>query len=222
MGFQLRAGVSYCEVSERLLFLDTVADRYFCLQAGVEHAFRNLIAEKRLDDAGRQSLASMIDCGLLLETATHGVPFPFRPVQQASLSLLDTPDQSVSGARVASALVYILTARYRLRHSRLDSILRNLDLRKIPWPRNNIVNLDEMRTAAMAFERTSFFLQSHDKCLSRSIALARFLAAHNLPAQLVIAVKLRPFAAHCWVQSGRWLVNDRVDRTRNFTPILAI
>lgn len=222
MGFQLRVGVSYCEVSERLLFLDTVADRYFCLQAEVEHAFRSLIAEKSTDYAGRQKLASLIDTGLLIETADAGVPFPFRPVQQASLSLLDTPDQSVSGARVASALAYILTARYRLRRSRLDSILKNLDLKKIPWPRNNIVDLDEMRTVAIAFERTSLFLQSHGKCLSRSIALARFLAAHGLPAQLVIAVKLRPFAAHCWVQSGRWLLNDRIDTVRNFTPILAI
>jgi hypothetical protein len=38
----------------------------------------------------------------------------------------------------------------------------------------------------------------------------------------VIGVKLRPFAAHSWVQSGPWLVNDRIDMIRAYTPIMAV
>jgi hypothetical protein len=39
---------------------------------------------------------------------------------------------------------------------------------------------------------------------------------------LVIAVSLRPFLAHSWVQQGDVLLNERVDVARTFTPILVI
>jgi hypothetical protein len=79
-----------------------------------------------------------------------------------------------------------------------------------------------MCDVAVAFERTARIVRSHDQCLSRSLALARRLAALGLPADLVIGVRLRPFAAHCWVHAGEWLVNDRIDTVRTYTPILSV
>lgn len=222
MGLELRKGISFCEVSNRLLFLDIVADRYFCLQPRAERAFRTLLLDKVLDDAGRSDLARMLEAGTLLETAGDAVPHAFRLQPQASLSLLDTPESQTSPSRLAGAVTAILNARLGLRWRRLHLILSGVGLNRISWPRTDLVDLDAIREAATAFEGTSRMLRSHDKCLSRSIALARYLAAHGLPADLVIGVKLRPFAAHAWVQSGHWLVNDRVDVVRAFTPIMAV
>lgn len=222
MGFQLRKGISFCEVSDRLLFLDIVADRYFCLQPRAEHAFRVLLLDKILDETGRANLAGMLEVGTLLETTEHGVPHAFRFLQQASLSLLDTQGPRASLSRLAAASIAILSARLSLRWRRLHLILRAVDLGRISWPRTGTVDMDLIQEVATAFEGTSRLLRSHDKCLPRSIAVARSLSAYGLPADLVIGVKLRPFAAHAWVQSGRWLVNDRIDTVRAYTPIMAV
>ncbi|MBN9145675.1 MULTISPECIES: lasso peptide biosynthesis B2 protein [unclassified Novosphingobium] len=224
MGYALRAGISFCEVSERLLFLDTVDDRYFCLQPGVEQSFRTM-----MNDRGQSftlshphDLGGMLRSGVLLETAGPAVPVPFRSGHIARASLLDTPDQQVATGRFLSAMIHIAGARLSLHCGHLDDILTRLDHIKCPWPRSGKVELDPIQSMASAFEATSRFLRSHDKCLSRSLALARCLAAHNLPGDLVIGVKLRPFAAHSWVQSGPWLVNDRIDMIRAYTPIMAV
>ncbi|WP_206240145.1 lasso peptide biosynthesis B2 protein [Novosphingobium terrae] len=225
MGFQLRSGISFCEVSDRLLFLDVVADRYFCLQPGAEHAFRNMVSGADLDDSDARELDGMIRAGTLLQTRDHRTPTPLRGTRHASLSMLDSvegQELSVSSGAICGALIAIFIARFSLQHRRLHATLRAIDLRKIPWPRSGQVDLEAVQAAATAFEATSRFVRSHDKCLSRSIALARYLAARELPADLMIGVKLRPFAAHAWVQSGRWLVNDRIDMVRDYTPILVV
>ena len=222
MGFALRAGISFCEVSERLLFLDTVADRYFCLPPNAEHGFRQIVAGTVLDDTDRDHLAGMLRSGTLVETVEHRTPAPFRSSRHASLSLLDASDPPASTISVAHARLHLLAARFSLRHRPLHAILRGIDLAKTPWPRSGDVDPEALQAAASAFERTTRFMRSHDQCLSRSIAMARYLAARNLPADLMIGVRLRPFAAHCWVQSGRWLVNDQIDTIRTYTPILAV
>lgn len=222
MGFQLRTGISFCEVSDRLLFLDVVTDRYFCLQPGAEHAFRNVIAGAALEETDVKALDAMMRSGTLVQTTDYSLPSPLRVSRHASLSMLDSEDLRVSRGAICGALLAIFLARFSLQHKRLHTILRALDLRKIPWPRSGQVDLEPIQAAAAAFEATSRIVRSHDKCLSRSIALARYLAARDLPADLMIGVKLRPFAAHAWVQSGRWLVNDRIDMVRDYTPILVV
>lgn len=254
MGYRLRSGISFCDVSGQLLFLDIVADRYFCLQPETERGFRNLLAERSLlagqnltakqdvttqdnlaahdardaasPNAGsnphRAPLAGMLRSGMLIETEDHALPCPYRPGRHAAVSILDTPGQKARLPAVAAAMMQIIGARFSIRHRTLYSILQAVDQARCPWPRSGKLEPTELQAAASAFEMTSRFLRSHDQCLPRSIALAHYLAARNLPAELVMGVKLRPFAAHAWVQSGPWLLNDRIDVIRNYTPILAV
>jgi hypothetical protein len=59
-------------------------------------------------------------------------------------------------------------------------------------------------------------------CLRDSIALLRFLIRRGVAAELVIGVKLYPFAAHCWVQQGPLILNDNLGGAAGFAPILVL
>ena len=70
------------------------------------------------------------------------------------------------------------------------------------------------------FAAISRLVSLRDACLPHSLAVAERLIRAGQPAQLVFGVRLGPFAAHCWVQQGSLVVNDRVEIVRTFTPIL--
>jgi hypothetical protein len=59
-------------------------------------------------------------------------------------------------------------------------------------------------------------------CLLDSLSLIRWLARHQDAVALVFGVKLDPFAAHCWLQSGSLLLNDRLESVAPFTPVRVI
>ena len=50
--------------------------------------------------------------------------------------------------------------------------------------------------------------------------LVSYLRRCGLRADWVFAVRLWPFAAHCWVQCGDLCLNDDVERLAPYTPIL--
>jgi hypothetical protein len=55
-----------------------------------------------------------------------------------------------------------------------------------------------------------------------SLALVHFLRGFGFHPQWVFGVKLDPFGAHCWVQQDGGLLNDELDRTTLFTPIMVV
>lgn len=219
MGFALRPGVSFCDVSGRLVFLDVHADRYFALSPAHEQTFRQLLDLP--DQAGRLAEGCPVP-GLLVETDT---PTALRPVtlhRVADASLLDDPNPSGRVFHLVGALAHIRRARHILRHGGLHHVLDDLARAKAAATPGSMPDPDRLRGMATAFEMTARLVRSHDQCLPRSIALARRCLAVGLPVDLVIGVKLRPFSAHCWVQAGSWLVNDHIDNVRSFTPVLTI
>jgi hypothetical protein len=57
-------------------------------------------------------------------------------------------------------------------------------------------------------------------CLFDSLCLVHFLAQFGHFPQWIFGVKLEPFGAHCWVQSGDVVLNDTVEVIGQYTPIL--
>jgi len=62
---------------------------------------------------------------------------------------------------------------------------------------------------------------SAQQCLFHSLALAEFLAFHDVSARWVFGVQFSPFAAHCWLQQDDVVYNDNIEHVRRFTPIMA-
>jgi hypothetical protein len=60
------------------------------------------------------------------------------------------------------------------------------------------------------------------KCLPDTLVLRDWLARAGLGPALVFGVRMDPFGAHCWLQSGSLVLNDAVDRIAAFTPVLVL
>jgi hypothetical protein len=219
MGFMLRPELSFCHVSERVLFLDTQRDRYFCLSPGPEAAFVRLVAGSDLSAADLSAVERLRAGGLLHDTELVAAPQPCRPPPEPMGSLLDEFGKA-RPRQVAAALTALVWSRIALKLVGLGQVLRDLERCKaigtMPWP------MIDLLATATAFQQATLLASPLDQCLIRSLAIARRLAACGIRPDLVIGVKLQPFAAHCWVQHETMLVNDRIDVVRDFTPILVV
>ena len=76
--------------------------------------------------------------------------------------------------------------------------------------------------AALHYLEARRWVPIEPHCLTDSLALLTFLRDRGQGATLVFGMKLHPFAAHCWLQAGDLLLNDRIDRIEGFTSVLAI
>jgi hypothetical protein len=84
-------------------------------------------------------------------------------------------------------------------------------------------SLDAIRAAAAAYDRLRpLVLTAQDRCLHDSLALLAFLAPEGLHPRWVVGVRVSPFGAHSWVQSGPTVLNDQHDHVRRFSPILVV
>lgn len=221
MGYRLRSNLTYCEVSDRLVFLDLVADRYFCLSPRLEAGFRSLISgaadTPRNDDA-----APLLLSGILAEAPGQTAVAPCLFSNPARTSLLDAPRETVRPVAIGLLASGIALARFALRLGRLHRMIKRLSERKAAIGDGQKIDTAAMRDLAAQFARTARLTQAYDRCLPRSLALARYALARGWPVDLVMGVQLRPFAAHCWVQAGTDVLNDRLDNIRPFTPILVV
>lgn len=220
MPYALKPGVSFCRVSDRMMFLDIEADRYFCLSPTAEQSFARLIDGVPIVAEDEAILANLARHGPLTD-GSHGGPIVSCPATAATRS--DLPGLAIPPrpTQLMLAAGSLALAPLRLRLFGLAGVIRALQVRKA---RATILDPHDRRatTTAAAFVQLRYVATAHDRCLTRSIAMASRLFAQGLSAELVLGVQLRPFAAHAWVQAGDRLLNDRVDVVRDFTPILVV
>lgn len=218
MAIGLRPGLSFCEASGHLVFLDIDADRYFGLAPPAEARFRSLLGDA-------EGVSGLIDeflaCGILVDGQAAEPLAPATAPEVPAASLLEQPSKRASRRLVAVALRELLRARAQLRFAGFAATLRALARGKAR-PQSQASDPALIEASAAAFAHCALLLRSHDQCLARSVALARWLAAHGGAADLVLGVRVRPFAAHAWVQSGDRLLNETCDGIRGYTPILVI
>jgi len=239
MAYEPANTLSYCEVDGRLVFLDIADDRYFCLQADAEDAFRTTLAhgsarhEVEAPQTGPDGdpyvgpntgpdtgIADRLD--LLATAIAAREPRHCDAGCIPTASLLDGPPRPASIIAVLSALVHLAWVRRRLRRggfAKLIAALRAAKARAAATPPAQRVRIERL---ALDFERTARLTRSHDQCLARAITLARMALSRGMVVDLVIGVQLRPFAAHAWVRSGSTLLNEHVDAARIYTPILVV
>lgn len=219
MGITNAPGVSFCWVGDEPIFLDLIADRYLALSPAAGRALRRLVEGHPAADEDAAHAAALVDRRLVLETPGDDAPLPCPGLPAATQTLLDTQDRARALHRW-SAVADILTTRVRLRTVGLARTLRHVEGRKEELRPTTGDDLAAKLSAP--FQNADGVLGSLDLCVPRSVAMALRAARLGYECDLVIGVKLRPFAAHCWVQRDHLLLNERIDVARQFTPILVI
>lgn len=220
MGFDVASGSSFCQCQGRFIFLDLERERYFALSAEANRAFRKWMAGAGLSSEDERTLGTLAQQGLLIECADCAIPTACRPPRPPSQS----PLESSAGAGLTEmfwALARLLAARHAVKRKPLLRVLDGLARRKARVGLCEPMQ-DELAEIGAAFRRAAFLATPLDQCLPRSLAAAHMLLDRGCRSELVIGVRVQPFAAHCWLQSGSILVNETVEEVRNFTPILVV
>ena len=188
----------------RTIFLDTAKDRYFRLPSDRDREFRT-----RLSHEGAEDWRQPAD---LPRPAKWALPqIAFDPATDARFSL--------SG--VAAAIWFQRRIEHRLASRGLQAVL--LDLIKV-LPENPSAEPDwsAFNSIVLAFEHAKLLRTAANRCLPRSLALVTRLASLRIRAELVIGVRNDPFGAHSWAQHNGVVLNDSLEETRRYEPILVV
>jgi hypothetical protein len=108
-----------------------------------------------------------------------------------------------------------------LRSRPLYAIVREVGERKLCAPEY----FDEQRAIELVgiFRRLRpHIFSARNQCLFHALALVSFLARYDVYPTWVIGVRLRPWAAHSWVQQGSLLLDSNPEQVCEYMPILAV
>lgn len=209
--------IYFCRVGDRLVFLDVAADRYFCLNPATEAAF------VRATEQPSEVARGVPHDGLATNWLADRAPIACVATPLPGKSVFDESLKSLGMTPLAVALCDLATSRARLRllgMRRTLAWIRHLKTRVADHVDGALP--ERLFETMAAFAAANGIVTSLDNCLSQSIAIAARLLKRSISVELVVGVRLGPFNAHCWVQRDDWLVNDRMDTVRMFTPILVI
>lgn len=222
MQCHLREGASFCIIDGQIILLDLQIDRYFMLSPRANDAFHDLMRGIERDIAPC-ALHALLSSGILVPDA-GGSPLIPCTGKAALTSFLDAGSEATSAfPSLVQALRAFASARIRLRTMGFASCMRRIKAMKAALsPLSDPRQPNALFDTASAFRALDLLITPRDRCLARSFALAARSYQLQQAPDLVLAVKLKPFAAHCWVQSGSMVLNDRVDHVRDFTPVLVV
>jgi len=213
----LRSGLSFCIIDKTVLFLDVPNDRYIRLSVRANDVFLHWASGEPLDINEQAVLAAS---GVI--TSGCGMP---PPVRMRALPASQSRHVSAGKFKLAETARAIWVQRRlegRLRRFGLEPVLREFaHLRAVACGRRPPCQVGAA-SVVQAFEHARFLRSPAERCLPRSLAVALCLARHGVHADVVLGVKLGPFAAHCWAECGDQVLNDTVEEVARYTPILAV
>jgi hypothetical protein len=210
-------GVHWCVANGRLVLLDLKADQYSCLPEDTDRACRKLIAGQPLDPEDQDVINNLPEAHLFAG-GEGAVRSSYIPV--ATRSLLDRVGRQANASPSIWAVWDQLRFGALLKFASLFRLIEAVRRRKRKSPKHALSS--QIESDIMRFMASRRLLSRQSQCLRTSLALAAYLARRGYHPNLVIGVRMSPFAAHAWVQDGDTVLNDSVDEVAPFTPILVV
>lgn len=214
--YRLAPHISFGLVGTVPIFLDLRRDRYFRLPPRHAEAFEAVRNGAAADDL--QAVRLLVETGLIGPAQR---PTPIQPaiVAAPEYSLFDHDQPAARRDPLIAAELWWRIARVRttLKRQPFERTVERLRAGK---------RLTKGRSSPIPRARTAMsarpLVPVPRDCLWDSLALSAFLLRRAAPAELVFGVKLDPFAAHCWLQSGATVLTDSVDAVAAFAPVLVV
>lgn len=232
--------VHFAADDDSVVFMDVRSDQYSMLIGDKARAFSSLLARApqgtlrviTLDstlpsDVQRRNseLVSELLTNRILTTESDGAPpiLADIPLPEEDLLLPHHPTpQTVRIRDVFRFFVACVVSTWRLRYTTIEQTLLTVERRKLFRAANGPLDLSEARRLVGVFTRLRPLFPRNYLCLFDSLALLEFLAQHSCFPSWVFAVKIEPWAAHCWVQDGTVAFNQDTAEARTYRPVMII
>jgi len=216
----LRRHVFVCDAGRYCVFLDLAQDRYCST------------VRERVPQAAK----ALADRGLLTSNPDEGHEWVPACIPIPTASLLDCSglrshshgNTAPDGSSVPIFLAACTRAQLTLHFSTIQKTVERVARRKHDHQiaRHAALppgfDLERAARVVTAFGKLRPWFPTNYRCLFDSLALIEVLAHHGLFPSWVFGVYPEPFEAHCWVQEGFVVLNDRVANVSPFTPILVV
>ena len=221
MPLRLRDNLHWCNCEGRAVFLDTRADRYFCLPQAANGAFLRLAA-RSMQSGDVERLHLLVERGMLVEAGPHACIESPALVEPPTHDLLEEPLPRARPLSILRAFASELRAACALRTRPFHQVVEAI---RNGRPGNKAIqgkldrSIQEIVSAATV---VSFITRSHDRCLVRALAVHSACRSIGSKPKLVFGIIAHPFTAHCWVQLGGAVLVGGYEQTRLYTPILVL
>jgi hypothetical protein len=237
--FQLAAGVHVAVVGDgTAIFLDVRGDRYLGVEAGRIGCLGKLIAGWPSQDAqsqddghiggvGLETASELVEDRLITEATPDYIQTVRRELRPAERTLLAPYADATTNISAAHAWRFLrawLATEVTLKRGSLRFAIRRIQLISTRGA-NRPTMADYCRLAELvgSFRRLrSAFYTARLECLYNSAALYRYLIAYGVQPTFVMGVAVRPFRAHCWLQSDDLVYDDEPEFIQQFVPILTV
>lgn len=214
------AGLFAVDVGGQIVFLDVARNKYLAVAREILAPF--LVRE---DERQRFTRAQIERAA----TALQRVGWPSARVDSASLALTSHNQATRSlelsplkSTRLVNsrAAISLLRAACRLKRQHLAEIveLRLAHRAKIARPSSPKRVIER----SLAFAAWRPLASGKDRCLCDSFALSMYLGRDGKDVDWVFGVSAPFFLAHCWLQMGDLVLNDSIEHTRQYAPIMIV
>lgn len=222
MSYRLRSELAYCHVGKRVFLLDLGVNRYFCLPANATDLFIKFTGGAELSTGEALKLKPLLEPADI--DAHRARTYDGQPtsLDAVSASAYDRTLPAVTPVDLVAAVSCLGRSMIELRLMSLAwNVAQIRSLKNEAWKSETSSELEFGRTLS-AFHRIDGYVSPLNRCLPRSLSLASRLLKQGCQVDLVFGIIDRPFYAHCWVQRGQTVLNDKIERVRDFTPILVV
>ena len=240
MEYFLNTHVFLCPSSRYIVMLDVRRDRYACVLrdqferlAPWLHGWQDGPSAARPDwsdrprDIAAEVARTLVSQGILTPDTANSKPVrPIRvPLPRTCTTPARPPPRAAILLRTAAFFLACRRAQVALQRKRFETVVTLLAARQSLHGRaHGVTGASKARAAHLVavFAALRLFYPRPYLCTFDSLALLEFLAAHALYPRWIFGVRADPFHAHCWVQYGETVLNDRIEHVRRLTAILAV
>jgi hypothetical protein len=241
MTYSLPRTVYFCSRGDSVVFLNLRTDEYSMLEGGKATCFRELfsVGEAQRDHTDivppsgslnphrepNSPITELMENGLLTAERVNSKPVRATSHVSPTRHILDCSDAQTPIVTLRHALSFFLACTItaaRLRFLHIETTVNALTRRKTQSSQTLSADSANGRQLVAVFNCLRQMFPTRYLCLFDSIALIEFLARYGCYPDLIFAVRPELWAAHCWVQDNDMVLNEDVEETEDYAPIMVV